>query len=78
MGNADCDMSCMKCVSCHNITPHGEIVKEYEFKNGDLRVYAIKDFNGKIIILGGYKNTQQTDINRFRSLKAQYLANKKK
>lgn len=41
-----------------DITPGKEDVKEYEFKEGILRVYAIKKFGGKIIILGWYKNRQ--------------------
>jgi hypothetical protein len=53
--------------------PTSDLVKEYEFKAGDLRVYAIKIPNGQLIILGGYKNSQQQDISRFRSLKRQYL-----
>ncbi|NMB37089.1 MAG: hypothetical protein GX993_03475 [Bacteroidales bacterium] len=56
-----------------DITPRKENVKEYEFKEGNLRVYAIKKFGGKIIILGGYKNRQKQDLRKFRSLKEQYL-----
>ncbi len=56
-----------------DITPKKEIVKEYEFKDGDLRVYGISKFGGKIIIIGGYKNQQKKDYRRFRSLKEQYL-----
>lgn len=57
-----------------DITPHGESVKEFEFKFGDLRVYAIKIPGGKLTILCGYKNRQKKDISKFRSLKKQYLA----
>ena len=56
-----------------DITPSKEIIKEYEFKSGDLRVYAIKALNGKIIILGGYKNEQDKNIVEFRALKRMYL-----
>ncbi len=56
-----------------DVTPEKESVKEYEFKDGDLRVYGISKFGGKIIILGGYKNQQKKDYRRFRSLKEQYL-----
>lgn len=56
-----------------DITPAGELVKEYEFKSKHLRVYAIKQPNGKIVILGGFKTNQKADFRRFRSLKAQYL-----
>lgn len=56
-----------------DVTPDKENVKEYEFKDGDLRVYCISKFGGKIIILGGYKNKQKQDFRKFRSLKKQYL-----
>ena len=56
-----------------DVTPKKEKVKEYEFKDGDLRVYGISKYGGKIIILGGYKNRQQKDYRTFRSLKEQYL-----
>jgi putative component of toxin-antitoxin plasmid stabilization module len=56
-----------------DITPAKEKVKEYEIKTHDLRVYLIKDEEGNLIILGGKKNTQQSDIKRFKSLKKQYL-----
>ena len=60
-----------------DITPKSEDVKEYEFKSSDLRVYAIKMPNGKMILLGGYKNSQPRDIDKFRSLKRQYLETNK-
>ena len=56
-----------------DVTPHGETVKEYEFKSKHLRVYAIKKPNGKIIILGGLKTNQKADFKQFRSLKRRYL-----
>ena len=56
-----------------DVTPPKERVKEYEFKDGNLRVYAISTFGGKIIIMGGYKNRQKKDFSTFRSLKRQYL-----
>jgi putative component of toxin-antitoxin plasmid stabilization module len=56
-----------------DVTPQKEDVKEYEFKSKHLRIYAIKKDNGKIIVLGGFKNTQKQDFKRFRSLKKQYL-----
>jgi hypothetical protein len=52
--------------------------KDYEFKHGDLRVYAIKTEGGKIIILGGFKNTQKEDIVQMRSLKKQFFESQKK
>lgn len=56
-----------------DITPKKEKVKEYEFKSKHLRIYAIQQTNGKIIVLCGFKNNQKEDINKFRSLKKQYL-----
>ena len=47
---------------------------EYEFKTKHLRVYCIHSpETGKIIILGGYKNTQSKDITRFKNIKENYL-----
>jgi len=56
-----------------DITPDKEKVKEYEFKTKHLRIYTIKKKNGKIIILGGFKNNQKKDINKFRAIKKRYL-----
>lgn len=61
-----------------DITPSKEIVKEYEFKSKNLRVYAIKAKNGKIVILGGTKNRQKKDISKFRGIKKRYLEFQKK
>lgn len=56
-----------------DVTPAGASVKRYEFKSKHLRIYAIKQLNGKIIILGGFKTTQKADFKRFRLLKESYL-----
>jgi hypothetical protein len=48
-------------------------VTEYEFKSDHLRVWAIQQPNKKVIILGGYKNSQPADEKTFRSLKKQFL-----
>jgi len=57
-----------------DITPKKEKVKEYEFKTKNLRVYVIHESDtGKIIICGGYKNSQNKDITHFREVKKQYL-----
>ena len=50
-----------------------DTVKDFEFKNGDLRVYCFKSPLGKIIAVGGYKNEQGSDIVKMRNLKKQYL-----
>lgn len=59
-----------------DITPEKESIKEYEFKTKNLRVYAIKTKDGKVIVLGGYKNRQKKDLKKFRSLKKRYLDHK--
>lgn len=59
-----------------DITPEKDPVREYEFKKGDLRVYAIKDLTGHLVILGGKKNSQKKDIRSFRSIKQRYLQSK--
>jgi hypothetical protein len=56
-----------------DITPKKEAVKEFEFKYQDLRAYAIKIPNGKLVLLGGFKNNQADDITAFRALKRRYL-----
>jgi hypothetical protein len=56
-----------------DVTPNGELVKEYEFKFQDLRVWAIKISDGKLVLLGGYKNQQKKDFKTFRNLKIKYL-----
>lgn len=56
-----------------DVTPKKETVAEYEYKYGDLRVWAIKILNGQLIIHCGYKNSQKSDFRVFRGLKEQYL-----
>jgi hypothetical protein len=46
---------------------------DFEFKHGDLRVYGAKIPGGKILLLGSYKNKEQKNIIRLRSLKKQYF-----
>jgi hypothetical protein len=48
---------------------------DFEFKHGDLRVYAIAGPGGKIIIFGGFKNEQEEDIKKMRVLKLKYFEN---
>lgn len=50
---------------------------EYEFKTKHLRIYAISQPNGKIIILGGYKNRQDKDLKTFRSIVKRYIQSQK-
>ncbi len=48
-------------------------VSEFEFKSKHLRVWAIQQPFGKIIVLGGFKNSQDKDQRKFWELKQQYL-----
>jgi hypothetical protein len=50
---------------------------DFEFKHGDLRLYGVKIPGGKIIFLGGYKNNEEKNIRRLRSLKKQYFVSLK-
>ena len=56
-----------------DITPGKARVKEYEYRTKHLRVYAIRQKDGKIIILGRYKNKQKRDIRKFRQIKKQLI-----
>lgn len=57
-----------------DITPAKEKVKEYEFKSDHLRVYTFHlEKTGKIVAYWGYKNTQEGDIKKFRSIKHRFL-----
>jgi len=48
-------------------------VTEYEFKSKHLRVWAIQLPSKKLIVFGGYKNSQDADQRSFWSKKKQYL-----
>lgn len=57
-----------------DITPKKDSVKEHEFKSKHLRVYAFQQKStGKIIVCGGTKTNQKSDIKHFREVKKQYL-----
>ena len=57
-----------------DITPKKEKHKEYEIKTKNLRIYLCSEkHTGKIIVLGGKKNTQQRDLKKFRSIKKEYF-----
>ncbi len=62
-----------------DITPKNDPVKEYEIKTKHLRVYCFhQEKFGRIVVMGGIKsNKQQNDINRFRSIKKEYLEKSK-
>lgn len=47
--------------------------RAYEFKSKHLRVYALAQPGGKIIVMGGYKTDQPKDIIKLNSLRKQYV-----
>lgn len=57
----------------HPISDGKDGFREYEFKSKHLRVYAVARPNGKIIVMGGKKNRQKRDIERFREIKKQII-----
>lgn len=60
-----------------DITPKISSAKQHEFKTKNLRVYTFQDKGtGKIIVCGGLKSTQQSDINHFRETIRQYFESK--
>lgn len=57
-----------------DITPRKDKHKEYEIKTANLRIYLTKvEKVGKLIILGGQKNSQKRDIKRFRTIKKDFF-----
>lgn len=61
-----------------DITPKNDNNKEYEIKTKHLRVYMFHEKNtGRIIVSGGKKGAQKTDIRHFREIKKEYFAQPK-
>ena len=57
-----------------DLTSKNDNIKEYELKTKHLRVYFIhQEKTGKVVILGGFKTTQEKDIAKFRLLKKEYI-----
>ena len=56
-----------------NITPKKVAAKEFEAKSSNLRVYCFKIKSGYVIVDGGQKNKQKSDILRFRKIKNKYF-----
>ncbi len=57
--------------------PRKETIKEYEIKTKHLRVYMFHDKStGRIIVCGGKKGTQPSDIKHFRNIKKEYFNQK--
>jgi putative component of toxin-antitoxin plasmid stabilization module len=60
-----------------DITPENERNKEYEIKTHHLRLYLFHDKNtGRIIVCGGKKGAQKSDIKHFRKIKNEYFKQK--
>ncbi len=60
-----------------DITPKNDLVKEYEIKTKHLRVYMFHEKeNGRIVVTGGKKTSQQSDIKHFRNIKKAYFKTK--
>ena len=60
-----------------DITLKNDNIKEYEIKTKHLRVYLFHEKNtGRVIVCGGKKGTQQSEIKHFRNIKKEYLKQK--
>lgn len=66
----------MDCLSPSNLLPSSKFRQikglrrndVYEFKKNDLRIYVIKKRPDIYVVLGGYKGSQDKDINRIDNL----------
>ncbi len=69
------DLNSLPQTKYKDITPPKTINKEYEIKTHHLRVYLFQDKNtGRIIVCGGKKGSQNSDIKHFRKIKKEYLS----
>lgn len=60
-----------------DITPKNGKNKEYEIKTHHLRVYLFHEKNtGRVIVCGGKKGSQNSDIKHFRKIKKEYFKQK--
>ncbi|HPS70896.1 MAG TPA: hypothetical protein PLM70_01450 [Bacteroidales bacterium] len=48
-------------------------VQLWEFKYNEFRLYCFDDNEGKVLVLGGTKNTQKKDIANFKKTVKEYL-----
>lgn len=61
----------------HKLTGGNDGLTEYEIKTKNLRVYLFQDEGtGKIVVCGGKKKNQDSNIELFRNLKLAYINNK--
>ena len=51
----------------------GKLKNEWEIRKGSIRIYFIKDSRGHIIISGGKKNSQPSDIKTFQNIHKRFL-----
>ena len=66
----------MDCLSPSNLLPSSKFRQikglrrndVYEFKKNDIRIYVIKKRPDIYVVLGGYKGSQDKDINRIDKL----------
>jgi len=52
--------------------------KRYEFKSKHLRIYVFNKPNGKIVVLAGYKLTQDKDIKHLNAIVKEYIISQQK
>jgi len=68
------DLKLLPKTKFRDITPKNESNKEYEIKTHHLRVYLFHEKKtGHIVVCGGKKGTQQSDIKYFRKIKKEYF-----
>jgi putative component of toxin-antitoxin plasmid stabilization module len=71
------DLKLLPQTKFRDITPINANNKEYEIKTHHLRVYLFQEKNtGRVIVCGGKKGTQRTDIKHFRNIKKEYFNQK--
>lgn len=51
----------------NSIKERGKVMG-YEFKKNDLRIYCIKPMTNVVILFGGYKKNQKSDIKRMQAI----------
>ncbi|NVM62000.1 hypothetical protein FHW88_000276 [Mucilaginibacter sp. SG538B] len=71
--NSQANLHMLPKTKFRDITPKKSKNKEYEFKKGSVRIYALKDAVGNIIVYAGKKGSQSIDMARFRTIKLDYL-----
>jgi len=71
------DLKSLPLTKLRDITPKKDTIREYEIKTKHLRVYLFHDKNaGRVLVCGGKKGTQQSDIKHLRVIKKEYFKQK--